>query len=367
MINQPVTPFTRTTDQNVKSIEGWKAFLLAVLIISIIGIFDYQTGVEFGFSFFYLIPIAIFAAYKSSNRYFILFCALLAASFWFSAEFLEYKYSHIFFPIWNASVRLLIFGAIGMLIYYYKEKDKKLKILNEKLKAINEEKNKFIGIAAHDTRSPLGVIYALSDIIIVDYKNQLNNEIIEILEIIKNTSKKSLNLIENLLDVSKIESGKLVLNVKSQDFIPFIKNQIYISQLLAQKKDIQIELKTDFNSLLLDFDDHYFSEIVDNLLSNAIKYSNKNTVVQICLHVENEHLIVEVTDQGIGISQEDQINLFKYFQTTSSRPTDGEESTGLGLAISKQIILLHQGTIGVKSEKGKGSTFYFRLPLKQKE
>lgn len=350
----------------VKNTTKWKPFILAVITITIIGVIDYKTGVEFGFSFFYLIPISLFAANGGSNRYFIIFCAVLAATFWFSAEYLEHKYSHIFFPIWNASVRLLIFGAIGLLLYYFKEKDKKLKILNEKLQLINEEKNKFIGIAAHDTRSPLGVIYSLSDIIIVDYKTQLNAEIVEILEIIKSTSKKSLNLIENLLDVSKIESGKLVLNVKYQDFIPFIKNQIYISQLLAQKKDIQIELQSVYDNLLLEFDDHYFSEVVDNLLSNAIKYSNKNTTVRLAVQVENEQLLVEVTDQGIGITQEEQANLFKYFQTTSSRPTDGEESTGLGLAISKQIILLHQGTIGVKSEKGKGSTFFFRLPLKQK-
>lgn len=337
----------------------------AVITISIIGYVDYLTGAEFGFSFFYLIPISLLSVHKNSKLTHIIFCGVLAAMFWFTAEYLEGKYSMLFFPIWNGLVRLIIFIAIGLLIYYFKEKDKKLKELNDKLRSINEEKNKFIGIAAHDTRSPLGIIYSLSDILIVDFKADLNAEIVDILEIIKKTCKKSLTIIENLLDVSKIEAGKLELNIKEQDFIGFMKNQIYINQILAQNKEITIALESEQEHIIAAFDEHYFSEVVDNLLSNAIKYSNRNTQVRVEISVVNNHLLTEVTDNGIGISEAEQQNLFKYFQTTSSRPTEGEESTGLGLAISKQIVVLHQGSIGVRSTKNQGSTFFFQFPLGQ--
>lgn len=339
--------------------------LIAILTILCIGYMDFLTGAEFGFSFFYLIPIALLSVHKTTKLTSIVLCAVLAAILWFTAEYLEGKYSMLFFPIWNGTVRLIIFNAIGLLIYYFKEKDKKLKLLNEKLLAINEEKNKFIGIAAHDTRSPLGVIYSLSDILIVDFKENLSAEIVEILEIIKKTCKKSLTIIENLLDVSKIESGKLILQIKQQDFISFIKNQIYINQILAQNKDIEISLQSEYEQLMLEFDEHYFSEVIDNLLSNAIKYSNRNTQIKVAITLQNKLLRTEVTDNGIGISEVEQQNLFKYFQTTSSRPTEGEESTGLGLAISKQIIMLHQGSIGVRSSKNQGSTFFFEIPLSQ--
>jgi len=339
--------------------------LIAILTIFCIGYVDYLTGAEFGFSFFYLIPISLLSVHKSTKLVSIVVCAVLAAILWFTADFLEGKYSMVFFPIWNGTVRLIIFNAIGLLIYYFKEKDKKLKLLNDKLQGINEEKNKFIGIAAHDTRSPLGVIYSLSDILIVDFKENLNAEIVEILEIIKRTCKKSLTIIENLLDVSKIESGKLILQLKQQDFIAFIKNQIYINQILAQNKDIEISLQTEYEQLQLEFDEHYFSQVIDNLLSNAIKYSNRNTQIIVTVKVQDKLLRTEVTDNGIGISEAEQQNLFKYFQTTSSRPTEGEESTGLGLAISKQIIVLHKGSIGVRSAKNRGSTFFFELPLSQ--
>jgi signal transduction histidine kinase len=338
---------------------------IAVTTILFIGYVDLLTGAEFGFSFFYLIPISLMAIHKATKLRSVIFCAVLSAILWFAAECWEGAYSMLFFPIWNGTVRLIIFNAIGLLIYDLKEKDNKLKELNSKLLTINEEKNKFIGIAAHDTRSPLGVIYSLSDIILVDYKERLNAEIIEILDIIKKTSKKSLTIIENLLDVSKIESGQLIIQKKHQDFIHFVKNQIYINRILAQNKEIEIVLITDYEQVLLDFDEHYFSEVIDNLLSNAIKYSNRNTEIQVIVSVNNNRLRTEVVDNGIGISETEQQNLFKYFQTTSSRPTEGEESTGLGLAISKQIVNLHQGSIGVRSAKNQGSTFFFELPMRQ--
>ncbi|MBL6964634.1 MAG: HAMP domain-containing histidine kinase [Bacteroidetes bacterium] len=234
------------------------------------------------------------------------------------------------------------------------------------MKTLNEEKNKFISIAAHDIRSPLGVIYSFSDLLIENYKEKLHPEIIEILDIIKKTSSNSLKVLENLLDISKIESGIVILKFKTQDYISFVKHQISINHLLAQNKEIVIILKSQKDKLAVDFDEYYLSEVINNLLSNAIKYSNRNTEITVKIAVlKNNQVKTEVIDNGIGIPETEQQNLFKYFQTTSSRPTEGEKSTGLGLAITKQIITLHNGTIGLVSSQNHGSNFFFQIPINQ--
>lgn len=350
----------------IGKIENRQAVLFfAITTIALIGYLDYITGAEFGFSFFYLIPISLLSMYRGTKMYSILICSLLASSLWFFAEFISREYSSMFFPIWNAFVRLVIFVAIGFLLHYLREKDKQLKLINENLILINEEKNKFIGIAAHDLRSPLSGISSFTNLAIENYKEQLSPEIADILTVIKETSTNSLAILENLLDISKIESGKIILKIKEQDYIPFIRNQITLNQMLAKNKDIVISFKSQKENLLIDFDEHYLTEVINNLLSNAIKYSNRNTEIVVNISTQNNNVITEVIDNGIGIPFAEQQNLFKYFQTTSSQPTEGEKSTGLGLAITKQIIILHNGTIGVESEQNRGSKFYFTIPFKQ--
>ncbi len=339
---------------------------VAILTILFIGYSDFLTGEEFAFSFFYLLPIAALSISPKATLPSIILISILASVEWFIAEYLSREYSLLFFPIWNAGVRLIFFISIGLLVYYLKENEKKLLALNSHLKSINNEKNKFIGIAAHDIKGPLGIINAFSEILIVDYKEELNPEITEILNIIKSTSSNSITVVRNLLDVSKIEAGKLVLTYKTQDYISFIANQVHINQILAKNKDIEIKLDSPKDQLIADFDEHYFSEVIGNLLSNAIKYSNRNTEILVKVSLSNTNqLLTEVIDNGIGISEAEQNNLFNYFQKTSSRPTEGEESTGLGLAISKQIITVHHGQIGVKSSKNQGSNFFFSIPLKR--
>ncbi|TXE11207.1 sensor histidine kinase [Algoriphagus aquimarinus] len=339
---------------------------VAILTILFIGYIDFLTGDEFAFSFFYLLPIAALSISPKTSLSAIIFSSTLASIEWFVSDYLSREYTLLFFPIWNAGVRLVFFISIGLLLYYLKANEQKLKSLNSHLKSLNKEKNKFIGIAAHDIKGPLGIINAFTEILIEDYKEELNPEITEILDIIKTTSSNSITVVRNLLDVSKIEAGKLVLTYKTQDYISFIANQVYINQILAKNKDIKITLESEKDQLIVDFDQHYLSEVIGNLLSNAIKYSNRNTEILVKISLKNSNeVLTEVIDNGIGISEAEQNNLFNYFQKTSSRPTEGEESTGLGLAISKQIITLHHGQIGVKSSKNQGSNFFYQLLIKK--
>jgi signal transduction histidine kinase len=348
----------------VKRIESrFTVLLVTLILICLTGYADYITGYELSFSFFYLIPISLLAIYRGTKLSAVLISSFFSTLLWFFAEFTSRDYSHILFPIWNAFARLIIFTTIGILIFYLKEKDKKMKLINDHLKLINEEKNKFVGIAAHDLRNPIGGIASLSDLVIHDYKDSLHPAVLEILQLIRETSNNILILLKDLLDITKIESGRVELNLKKRDYIAFIKKQIILSQILADRKNISILFLSQIESVTINFDENYLREVIDNLLSNAIKFSkNDSEIIVRISYSENNLILTEVVDNGIGIPLDEQQKLFNYFQTTTTKPTDGEQSTGLGLAIAKRIVTLHSGEISLKSDPINGSNFYYTLP-----
>jgi len=337
----------------------------AILSISLLGFIDFRTNQELSFSIFYLLPIALYALYRDTKAIFILICCLYAASLWFFAEYNNREYTSIIYPVCNAIIRLIIFIAIGLLLLKLKNANKKLNDVIRKLKTLDDEKNKFIGMVSHDLRNPIGGIYSLSSLLLDNYNKNLNSDVLEIVNLIKATSNSSLSTLENLLDVSKIESGKLELKLKSQDYLYFVKHQIIFNQILAKNKNINIVFDCKFDSIIAVFDSHYLSGVIDNLLSNAIKYSFNDSEIKVTVSIiENDQLLTEVTNSGKSIPEIEQKKLFNYFQTTSTRPTGGEKSTGLGLAIAKRIITMHHGEIGLKSSSNNGSTFYYTFPIK---
>jgi signal transduction histidine kinase len=336
---------------------------LTYFLIVLVGYLDYITGVELSFSFFYLIPISILALNKRVTIFPIIIGAVFASLLWFFADYSTRSYSIIFFPIWNAGVRLAIFLIIGLMLNYLKEKQKQLNKLNDELTELNSEKNTLIGVAAHDLRNPIGGVYALSENLCDAYNGMNDNEIKDTLSLIKEFSNNSLTIISNLLDVSKIESGKVELNIKEYDYISFIKEHITLNQIIANHKNIKIDYLFSELDVKLKFDYSRLGEVIDNLFTNAIKYSNpaSNITVKVSGNPGNI-ILTEVIDNGIGISKDEQEKLFNYFEKTSSRPTAGEVSTGLGLAIAKKMIILHNGTIGLKDNLPNGCIFYYTLP-----
>ncbi|HEX7356890.1 MAG TPA: HAMP domain-containing sensor histidine kinase [Ignavibacteriaceae bacterium] len=339
---------------------------ISLLLMSLVGYFDYITGEELSFSFFYLIPISFLALYKNIKLFPIIISSVFAAILWFVSEYLTRQYSSLLYPIWNAVVRLVFFLNTGILLYYLREKQKQLNDLNQKLKELNQEKNKFIGIAAHDLRNPIGGVYALAENLHEDFVRLSNKDVIESIGLIKELSNNSLLIISNLLDISKIESGRVDLNLAEYDYISFIKNHIELNQIIANHKNITIKIVCSEDQILLKFDAAHLGEVIDNLLTNSIKYSNPDSMIIVRItRKKDSEILTEVMDNGIGIPREEQEQLFNYFQKTSSKPTAGEVSTGLGLAISKKIILLHNGKIGMKDNDFKGSNFYYTIPFKQ--
>lgn len=225
----------------------------------------------------------------------------------------------------------------------------------------NEMKNKFIGIVAHDLRNPVISIRGFSELLLKE-GNSFSEEQSEFLDIIHSTSRNMLAMINDLLDISRIESGKMQLSQKSGSLNKLVLERIKLVQLQADKKHITIH--KDLQPIPeVAFDAHRLGQAIDNLITNAIKFAPIGSQVYLKLQRDGELVNFSVTDEGPGIPREEQHLLFSEFHRLSIRPTGGETSTGLGLAIAKKIIEAHNGMIEFETQEGMGSTFSLVLPI----
>ncbi|NWJ50575.1 MAG: PAS domain-containing sensor histidine kinase [Bacteroidetes bacterium] len=233
---------------------------------------------------------------------------------------------------------------------------------NEMLTDLNEQKNLFLGMAAHDLRNPIASIKGLSELMLEIHETLKPEETIEFLQMMNSASVHSLQLINDLLTISKIEAGKLDLKREKVNYVAFLKGILKVNQFFARNKQMTLYLHVDEKIPQIDIDKDKIGQVVDNLISNAIKYSFQGTNINIVVEFKNNQVITHIIDQGQGIPQNELPLIFQEFQKTSVRSTGGESSTGLGLAIAKKIVERHGGKISVHSEVGKGSDFFFSIP-----
>jgi len=227
----------------------------------------------------------------------------------------------------------------------------------------NERKNLFLGMAAHDLRNPLGVIQGYGSLLMLDAYEILNSEQLEYLDEIQKTTQFMLRLINDLLEVAKIESGQLELELEATDISTIIMQGVMFNQLLADTKQIVVRFEADETLPQVKLDASRIQQVLNNLISNAIKYSHSHTNVQVSVTQTENDLVISVKDEGQGIPEKELGKLFQPFSMTSVKSTAGEQSTGLGLLICRQIVESHHGKIWVESQQGVGSTFYVSLPI----
>jgi signal transduction histidine kinase len=233
---------------------------------------------------------------------------------------------------------------------------------NAELERLNEQKNELLGMAAHDLRNPLQSILSYSDFLLEDLSDELSEEHREFLSIIQSSTEFMATLVNDLLDVAKIESGKLQLNVEPTDLPPLVEQNVSLNRPLARNKDIALRASVD-ELPTMELDRAKMEQVLNNLISNAIKYSPSDTTVDVRLYREHGKAVLSVRDRGQGIPEDELDALFEPFATTSVQGTAGERSTGLGLVIAKRIVEGHGGEIEVESEVGEGSNFVVTLPV----
>lgn len=240
------------------------------------------------------------------------------------------------------------------------ERTTELAEMNARLLAVNQQKDSFLGMAAHDLRTPLTVLQGFTDLL--THPSARPEDFTEFIGIIRETIQQMLALLDDLLDITAIEAGKLTLRPEPVRIAPFIDRVCKLNYRIGEQKGIR--LVTDIAPDLppLNFDPRRIEQVLNNLLSNAFKFSHSDTMVTVQVAPVAGGIEFSIRDQGQGIPPAEIDLVFGEFQRVSTKPTGDEGSTGLGLSICRRIVHLHNGQIGVESEVGAGSRFYFTLP-----
>ena len=258
----------------------------------------------------------------------------------------------------------IVSAKVDIFVTLYNQK-RALEQQNQELDTLNKLKNRFLGMAAHDIRNPLTIIEFYSKSLLTELKPVLKDSPkIQELENIVVSTKFAQNLVNDFLDISKMESGHIDLKEEMITVDTFLETNLKFNRVFADKKNIHLKGKIQIANLRTAFDKNKMNQVLNNLISNAIKFSHKGTTICLEAQQKGEHLILSLNDQGQGIPESEMGLLFNPFTKTSVKSTAGEKSTGLGLMIVKKIVDAHNAQISVTSKVGVGSCFTITLPIK---
>ncbi len=236
-----------------------------------------------------------------------------------------------------------------------------LKQSRDMLVELNATKDKFFSIIGHDLRSPFTSIIGFSDLLVRAVKEKDYDEIQEYADVIQKSSNLSLDLLLNLIEWSRSQTGRMEFNPEHCEMVDLISKATLLYDDIARQKSITIQNVLPDN-LFVVLDKAMISAVLRNLISNAIKFTMPDGKITVSTKEMQKEIIFSVEDNGVGIPRNRVDELFRIDQSYSSCGTNQEKGTGLGLIICKEFVEKHGGKIWADSEEGKGSTFYFTLP-----
>ena len=240
--------------------------------------------------------------------------------------------------------------------------------MNARLRQLDAEKNFFLGMAAHDLRNPIGNIQTLAQLLKEEASERLSADEQTYLAMIATASKGMIDLLNNILDITKIESGQVSAQCEELNLMYLLQECISNHKVAADAKEIHLSYSIRNEHLRVKANRTQFMQILNNLVSNAIKYSHRKTEVEITAEMTIEgEMAIKIIDQGQGIPDDEQCKLFQPFTRTSVATTSGESSNGLGLCIVKRLVEGHGGRIWVDSKSGSGSTFAFTVKTAEEQ
>ena len=246
--------------------------------------------------------------------------------------------------------------------YYDNTEEKRA---TKKLKDIITAKDKFFSIITHDLRAPFNNIIGFSKLLTSQVREKNYDNIEEFTDIIDKSSLNAINLLENLIEWSKLQSNRITLHPKNINLSEYINSAINVLKYVSQNKNITIEKEVPIEAFIY-ADDHIVDSLFRNLISNAIKFTNPDGKVTISLEIKPKTYLISIKDNGVGMSEKLINTLFKIGENMSTPGTRKETGTGLGLILCKEFVDKLKGSIYVESELGVGSTFFVELPQFEK-
>lgn len=268
----------------------------------------------------------------------------------------------LLFPVMDSSNKIFATCGWSLDITDRKRSEQVLQESKEKAEAADRLKSAFLATMSHELRTPLNSIIGFTGILLKELAGPLNDEQKKQLGMVKNSAQHLLALINDVLDISKIEAGQLVVSLTKFDFISMLKNVINSITPLVQKKNLNLELDIPTTEVEVTSDERRLGQVFLNLLNNALKFTEKG-IVKVDCKVYNGKIITKIIDTGIGIKPDDLEKLFKPFVQIDTGLTRNHEGTGLGLSISKKLVEKLGGSISVESKFGNGSTFIVTLDI----
>lgn len=268
---------------------------------------------------------------------------LVLASFKISPPWWKTTYAYISY--------LLILALLGYSFYKIQLNRRLAESESQKLREVDDFKNKFYQNITHEFRTPLTVIIGMAE----SLESKAS-------KMIKRNANQLLKLVNELLEIGKIESNYTNLELSSKDIVKFTKYCMESLESLAKNKEISLRFQTNINNLIMDFDVEKMQLVLNNLLSNAIKFTPANGTIDVSVNTINDFVNISVKDSGIGISEENTEHIFeRYFQEKKNQSTKG---SGIGLTLSRELIKLMNGSIVAKNNDDKGACFTITLPVK---
>lgn len=245
------------------------------------------------------------------------------------------------------------------------EQSEELKAQRDQLSQLNVTKDKIFSILAHDLRNPFHVIMGFSELLETDFKNLTEDKIKRFLGLITTSSKRGNDLLDNILQWSRTQTGRISFEPDAQVLSIVAKEVINLLEGAAQQKNIKIKQYIDPEIIVI-ADENMLKTIFRNFISNAIKFTNENGSITIKseISINNAYVEIAISDTGVGIPETTMKNLFRIDTTVTTKGTAQESGTGLGLIICKEFVEHHKGKVWVQSQVNLGSTFYFTLPYK---
>jgi signal transduction histidine kinase/DNA-binding response OmpR family regulator len=234
---------------------------------------------------------------------------------------------------------------------------------SRQLEVASRHKSEFLANMSHELRTPLNAIIGFSEVLTERLFGDLNAKQAEYLEDILASGRHLLSLINDILDLSKVEAGRMELEVGSFSLTEALENGLTMVRERASRHGVALNLDVDPVIGVVEADERKVKQVIFNLLSNAVKFTTDGGQVDVTARVVDAHVHVAVRDTGIGIAAEDQVRIFEEFQQAGSAAGRAPEGTGLGLALARKFVELHGGELWLQSQVGVGSTFTFSLPV----